>query len=95
MRTIQMTLDDELVKKVDAISKELNTSRSAFTRHALQEAVKQHNIDRLEIKGEFKLQVHHEQLCKRTHEASDNASISLVYGLTFLQLMQGLYLLHI
>ena len=50
MRTIQMTLDDELVKKVDAISKELNTSRSAFTRHALQEAVKQHNIDRLEIK---------------------------------------------
>jgi metal-responsive CopG/Arc/MetJ family transcriptional regulator len=36
MRTIQMTLDDELVKMVDAISKELNTSRSAFTRQALQ-----------------------------------------------------------
>ncbi|MDY7031493.1 MAG: ribbon-helix-helix domain-containing protein [Thermodesulfobacteriota bacterium] len=50
MRTIQMTLDDELVKKVDAISKELKTSRSAFTRHALQEAVKQHNIKRLELK---------------------------------------------
>jgi metal-responsive CopG/Arc/MetJ family transcriptional regulator len=50
MRTIQMTLDDELVKSVDAISKELNTSRSAFTRHALQAAIKQHNIERLEIK---------------------------------------------
>ena len=50
MRTVQMTLDDELVKRVDAISKELNTSRSAFTRHALQEAIKQHNIDRLELK---------------------------------------------
>jgi len=34
MRTIQMTLDDDLVKSVDAVSKELNTSRSAFTRHA-------------------------------------------------------------
>lgn len=50
MRTIQMTLDDELVKRVDAISKELNTSRSAFTRRALHEAVNQHNIERLESK---------------------------------------------
>lgn len=58
MRTIQMTLDDELVKRVDAISKELNTSRSAFTRHALQEAVKQHNIDRLELKHRQGYAVH-------------------------------------
>jgi metal-responsive CopG/Arc/MetJ family transcriptional regulator len=50
MRTIQMTLDDELVKNVDAISKELKTSRSAFTRRALQEAVTQHNIEHLELK---------------------------------------------
>ena len=50
MRTIQMTLDDELVKTVDAISKELKTSRSAFTRHALHEAVKRHNVERLESK---------------------------------------------
>jgi len=58
MRTIQMTLDDELVKTVDAISKELNTSRSAFTRHALQEAVKQHNIERLESKHRQGYAVH-------------------------------------
>jgi metal-responsive CopG/Arc/MetJ family transcriptional regulator len=35
-----MTLDDELVESVDKLVKELNTSRSAFTRDALREAVK-------------------------------------------------------
>ena len=50
MRTIQMTLDDELVKKVDAIANELQTTRSAFTRDALRQAVKQYNIRRLESK---------------------------------------------
>ena len=50
MRTIQMTLDDELVEKVDIIASELNTTRSAFTRDALREAVKQYNIRRLELK---------------------------------------------
>ena len=48
MRTIQMTLDDELVKKVDAIASELRTTRSAFTREALREAIKQYNIRHLE-----------------------------------------------
>ena len=50
MRTIQMTLDDDLVKKVDHIANELKTTRSAFTREALREAVKQYNILRLELK---------------------------------------------
>jgi CopG family transcriptional regulator / antitoxin EndoAI len=50
MRTIQMTLDDDLVKKVDAIANELQTTRSAFTRDALREAVQQYNIRRLELK---------------------------------------------
>jgi metal-responsive CopG/Arc/MetJ family transcriptional regulator len=50
MRTIQMTLDEDLVKKVDAIAKELQTTRSAFTRDALREAVQQHNVRRLELK---------------------------------------------
>ncbi|MDH3885536.1 MAG: ribbon-helix-helix domain-containing protein [Desulfobacterales bacterium] len=40
MRAIQMTLDDELVESVDKLVKELNTSRSAFTRDALRAAVK-------------------------------------------------------
>ena len=50
MRTIQMTLDDDIVKKVDDIANELKTTRSAFTRDALREAVKQYNIRRLELK---------------------------------------------
>lgn len=39
MRTIQMTLDDDLVKEVDRLTKRLRTNRSAFTRSALREAV--------------------------------------------------------
>ena len=50
MRTIQMTLDDDLVKKVDAIVNELQTTRSAFTRDALREAVQQYNTRCLELK---------------------------------------------
>ena len=50
MRTIQMTLDDDLVKAVDRVSKQLHTSRSAFTRKALREALERHNIERLERK---------------------------------------------
>ena len=50
MRTIQMTLDDDLVKAVDRISKQLHTSRSAFTRKALREALTRHNIEQLELR---------------------------------------------
>jgi metal-responsive CopG/Arc/MetJ family transcriptional regulator len=58
MRTIQMTLDDDLVKKVDAIASELQTTRSAFTRDALREAVRQYNIRRLELKHRQGYAVH-------------------------------------
>ena len=58
MRTIQMTLDDDLVKKVDAIATELNTTRSAFTRDALREAVRQYNIRRLELRHRQGYEVH-------------------------------------
>jgi hypothetical protein len=39
MRTIQMTLDDNLVEAGDRFSKELHTNHSAFTRKALQDAL--------------------------------------------------------
>ena len=58
MRTIQMTLDDDLVKSVDAIASELKTTRSAFTRNALREAVRQYNIRRLESKHRSGYAVH-------------------------------------
>jgi CopG family transcriptional regulator / antitoxin EndoAI len=50
MRTIQMTLDDDLVKAVDRVSKQLHTSRSAFTRKALREALARYSLEQLEIK---------------------------------------------
>lgn len=58
MRTIQMTLDDALVERVDTITKELNTTRSAFTRNALQKAVKQYDIDRLELRHRQGYEMH-------------------------------------
>jgi metal-responsive CopG/Arc/MetJ family transcriptional regulator len=36
MKTIQMTLDDELVHEVDEEVEKMGTSRSAFTREALR-----------------------------------------------------------
>jgi metal-responsive CopG/Arc/MetJ family transcriptional regulator len=50
MRTIQMTLDDDLVKEVDRVSKQLHTNRSAFTRTALREALARYSLKQLERK---------------------------------------------
>jgi metal-responsive CopG/Arc/MetJ family transcriptional regulator len=50
MRTIQMTLDDDLVASVDRVVRKLKTTRSAFTRKALKDAVNQVNVDMLEEK---------------------------------------------
>ena len=48
MRTIQMTLDDDLVTAVDRVSKELRTSRSAFARKALRDALERCTVEQLE-----------------------------------------------
>ena len=50
LKTVQMSLDDELVQKVDRVAKQLQTSRSAFTRRALREALSRYNIEQLERK---------------------------------------------
>ncbi len=50
MRTIQMTLDEELVSMVDEQVKELGTTRSQFTRDALRLALEQSRQKRLELK---------------------------------------------
>lgn len=39
MRTVQMTLEDELVEAVDSAARRRNQSRSAFTRDALRTAL--------------------------------------------------------
>ena len=48
MKTVQMTLDEELVKAVDRVSRQLGTTRSAFTRKALREALVRHKIEEME-----------------------------------------------
>ena len=50
MRVVQMTLDEELVDSIDNIVRELKTTRSAFAREALREAVKRFDTRRLEEK---------------------------------------------
>jgi metal-responsive CopG/Arc/MetJ family transcriptional regulator len=45
-----MTLDDELVSAVDDIVKKLKTTRSAFARKALRDAIRQAKITMLENK---------------------------------------------
>jgi metal-responsive CopG/Arc/MetJ family transcriptional regulator len=58
MRTVQMTLDDDLVDAVDTIVKELKTTRSAFTRTALREALENMKARRLEAKHRKGYELH-------------------------------------
>jgi metal-responsive CopG/Arc/MetJ family transcriptional regulator len=50
MRTVQMTLDSELVDAVDRAARRQGTTRSAFARRALREALKQVQLRVLEDK---------------------------------------------
>lgn len=44
MKTIQMTIDDRLLKLVDKMSRARNTTRSAFIRDALETEVRRSRI---------------------------------------------------
>jgi metal-responsive CopG/Arc/MetJ family transcriptional regulator len=48
MKTVQMTLDEQLVKAVDSAAKKLGTTRSGFAREALRSALKVVHIKELE-----------------------------------------------
>jgi metal-responsive CopG/Arc/MetJ family transcriptional regulator len=50
MKTVQMTLEEELVSAVDRAARKLGTSRSAFTRAALKEALERVRARTLEQK---------------------------------------------
>ena len=50
MKTVQMTLDEDLLYEVDRIAKELQINRSAFTREALKAALNNYKIRELESK---------------------------------------------
>ena len=48
MKTVQMTLDDDLIAEVDRIVTQLGSTRSAFTREALRQAIKQIELEEKE-----------------------------------------------
>ncbi len=50
MKTIQMTIDESLLKAVDKLIADLNTTRSAFIREALIQALQRYKINQLEQK---------------------------------------------
>jgi metal-responsive CopG/Arc/MetJ family transcriptional regulator len=50
MKTVQMTLDENLVATVDKVAKRLGTTRSAFTRQALKNALREVRTNELERK---------------------------------------------
>jgi metal-responsive CopG/Arc/MetJ family transcriptional regulator len=50
MKTVQMTLDENLVANVDRVVKRLGTTRSAFARQALRVALKEVRMAELEKK---------------------------------------------
>jgi metal-responsive CopG/Arc/MetJ family transcriptional regulator len=50
MKTVQMTLDEQLVKAVDSAARKLGTTRSGFTREALRAALKEVRLRDLESK---------------------------------------------
>jgi metal-responsive CopG/Arc/MetJ family transcriptional regulator len=50
MKTVQMTLDEELVTAVDRVVRRLGTSRSAFAREALRDALRRVRVRSLEQK---------------------------------------------
>ena len=50
MKTVQMTLDENLIASVDKVAKRLGTTRSAFTRQALRLALREVRMNELERK---------------------------------------------
>lgn len=50
MKTVQMTLDEDLIAMVDRQARKLGTTRSGFTRQALRAALEEARIKELEHK---------------------------------------------
>jgi metal-responsive CopG/Arc/MetJ family transcriptional regulator len=50
MKAVQMTLEEDLVAAVDRLARKLKTTRSAFARDALRDALAKHRVKELEEK---------------------------------------------
>jgi len=64
MKTIQMTIDEELLRDVDQVTKKLQTSRSQFIRlamHKLLNELKTRNFEKLHREGYRKYPVNKDE----------------------------------
>jgi metal-responsive CopG/Arc/MetJ family transcriptional regulator len=48
MKTVQMTINEDLLIQIDQVVKDEGSNRSAFMRQALKEALRRYNIAKLE-----------------------------------------------
>ena len=58
MKAVQMTLEEDLVAAVDRLVHRLKTTRSAFARDALRDALAKHRVKELEQKHRLGYQKH-------------------------------------
>ena len=58
MKAVKMTLEEDLVAKIDRLVRKLKTTRSAFTRDALRDALAKHRVRELEQKHRLGYQRH-------------------------------------
>ena len=58
MKAVQMTLEEDLVAAVDRLVHRLKTTRSAFARDALRDALAKHREEELERKHRLGYQKH-------------------------------------
>jgi metal-responsive CopG/Arc/MetJ family transcriptional regulator len=57
MKTVQMTLGEDLVSEVDRVAEQIGTTRSEFSRRALQKAIarlREKKMERRQRKGYMK-----------------------------------------
>ena len=64
MKTVQMTLDEELIEEVDKVTKKIGTTRSAFAREALYAALRRTKIQE-------KVQKHREGYARKPVQAGE------------------------
>jgi metal-responsive CopG/Arc/MetJ family transcriptional regulator len=58
VKTVQMTLDEELVHSVDVVVKKMRTTRSAFARDALRAALHRFKVAELERRHRKGYEIH-------------------------------------
>ena len=71
LRTIRITLDDDLVKSIDRVAQRLHMSGSAFTRNALRDALTRYSDEQPERKHRHSYE-RNPVVNKPSHATGDN-----------------------